>query len=391
MKARLFVCSTQFQIIAILCLMKNQSQDFTKKDNDVVLELAVPHGDAWAKVLRQSGFFRHVYVLTERVQSDFLSMPKRVLLSRVLRGKIRISWNQCLHTIFNKAEDYIKGEIERCNSGKLSFSPSEYDEYFVASFTTLGIVMKRLFQRFNTKTFIFDEGVGTYVGCVWEKHVEPEAIFLFDPDLIDTKFETRKIDSVLNLTGTHLLETIRRELEITSESFPDFIFFDQPSGMPCLYDSHTYEGWQQSDFITKKENLLKAIEACVGEKQFNVKLHPASCNQEVFDFYKHEKLSLLNTNSGVPFELLLTVATKKPKCLITIFSSAVITPLTLGIDRNMKVILLWELFKNDRALEFFNRNGAISDFFENVRRKYPNNVYIPKNKADLIEILSSDN
>lgn len=57
MKARLFVCSTQFQIIAILCLMKNQSQDFTKKDNDVVLELAVPHGDAWAKVLRQSGFF----------------------------------------------------------------------------------------------------------------------------------------------------------------------------------------------------------------------------------------------------------------------------------------------------------------------------------------------
>ena len=127
----------------------------------------------------------------------------------------------------------------------------------------------------------------------------------------------------------------------------------------------------------------------MGEGQFGIKLHPTSCNPEVLAFYKHEKLEILSDNNGILFELLLTVTTKKPKCLLTIFSSAVITPLTLGIDSDMKAIILWKLFKNDKAFEYYTRNNAISDFFEKVRRKYPNNVYIPESQEELIDILSS--
>lgn|GEM_PF-2256412 len=389
MKSRLFVCSTQFQVIAMLCLMHNKSQDFTTKANDVVLESIRPHHDEWATVLRKSGFFRHVYVINKGTNFTPLCIHKRLLLSRILRGKIHITWKQLYRAFSNKYDDYVQEEIKTNNKDHLPFRLIEYDEYFVASLNSFGIELELCFHALNAKTFVYDEGVGSYAGCVWENHVTPEAIYLFNADLISTKFETRAIESLSNLTRTPLLETIRDEFNIKPGSMPDFVFFDQWLGMPCGDDSNVSQGWQQSDFITKKANILKSIGASVGEGQFGIKLHPTSCNPEVLAFYKHEKLEILSDNNGIPFELLLTVTTKKPKCLLTIFSSAVITPLTLGIDSDMKAIILWKLFKNDEAFEYYTRNNAISDFFEKVRRKYPNNVYIPESQEELIDILSS--
>ena len=79
MKSRLFVCSTQFQVIAMLCLMHNKSQDFTTKANDVVLESIRPHHDEWATVLRKSGFFRHVYVINKGTNFTPLCIHKEAL------------------------------------------------------------------------------------------------------------------------------------------------------------------------------------------------------------------------------------------------------------------------------------------------------------------------
>lgn len=192
----------------MLCLMHNKSQDFTTKANDVVLESIRPHHDEWATVLRKSGFFRHVYVINKGTNFTPLCIHKRLLLSRILRGKIHITWKQLYRAFSNKYDDYVQEEIKTNNKDHLPFRLIEYDEYFVASLNSFGIGLELCFHALNAKTFVYDEGVGSYAGCVWENHVTPEAIYLFNADLISTKFETRAIESLSNLTRTPLLETI---------------------------------------------------------------------------------------------------------------------------------------------------------------------------------------
>lgn len=387
--SRIFVCSTQFQIISILCLMSDKSKDFTTKPNDIIIEHVVPHSEAWGNILSASGIFRNVYVLTKGAHFGPLSLPKRILFTRKLRGKIHITWRQWLRATFGDAEKFLKTEIKANNQQQLPFNPKIYDEYYIASLTALGIALANHFKPLNVKTYIFDEGVGSYVGCVWQKRVTPEVLYLFDTELIDKNVKIESIASLSNLQGTKLLETVQKELKITQESLPDFVFFDQWLAMPSIHDTISFEGWQASDYITKKVGLLKRIADCIGEHELGMKLHPASCIPEVFEFYNRQQLRVLSENYGVPFELSACVAKKRPKCLLTVFSSAVITPLTLGIDQNIKVILLWKLFKNDKALKQFTKDNSISIFFEKVRQKYPNNIYIPNSESELMSILKT--
>lgn len=387
--SRLFICSTQFQIISILCLMNDTSKNFTKKANDIIIENVMPHSDAWGAILKASGFFRNVYVLTKGFNVGPLNLPKRILFVRKLRGKIHITWNQWFQATFGQTQKFLETEIKDYDQQHLAFDPKVYDEYFVASLTPLGSALANCFKPLNVKTFVYDEGVGSYVCYVWEKSVTPEALYLFDTDLIDKDVKTEPITSLSNLQGTALLDIVQRELKITQEVLPDFVFFDQWLAMPSYHDLTSFEGWQESDFITKKAGLLKHIGACVGEEALGIKLHPASCIPEVFAFYNSQRLGLLSDNYGVPFELSVSVAKKRPKCLLTIFSSAVITPLTLEIDRDMKVVLLWKLFKDDKALKPYTRDNSISEFFEKVKDKYSHNVFIPETESELLSLLKT--
>lgn len=387
--SRIFVCSTQFQIISILCLMNDQQIDLSRKENDIIIEAVVPHAVQWAEAIRKTGYFKSVYVLNPTANFSPLAISKRILLSRKLRGKIHITWKQWWLATFTGQTEYLEREIQIHDQDHQPFCASSYDEYFVASLTSLGLSLYKEFQSSSVKTIFFDEGVGSYIGSLWAKHVAPDEIYLFAPELINVDHVTKPIPKLSKLKGTKLLDIVQRELKITQESLPDFVFFDQWLAMPSFHDTISFEGWQASDYITKKVGLLKRIAGCVGEYELGMKLHPASCIPEVFEFYNCQQLRVLSENYGVPFELSACVAKKRPKCLLTVFSSAVITPLTLGIDQNIKVILLWKLFKNDKALKQFTKDNSISIFFEKVRQKYPNNIYIPNSESELMSILKT--
>ena len=386
--ARLFICSTQFQIISTLCLLNDDKENFSKMDNDVIIESGLPHGEKWADILKQSGYVRHVYLLNKGVNFAPLSLSKRILFTRKLRGKVHVTWNNWFLITFNRHQRYLENEVSN-NKDHLNFDSSIYDEFFAGSMTGLGIALTKRFAPLKVKIFIYDEGVGSYVGNVWVKRVVPKAIYLFATDLIDTPYLTKQIVPLSKLKHSRLLEIVEKSLNITQESMPNFVFFDQWLGMPTVHDSLPYDGWKTSAYVDKKINLLKRISACVGEGQLGVRLHPTSCVSEVFDYYASQQLELLRENYGIPFELSVSVAKKRPKVLLTIFSSAVITPLTLGIDQDMKVILLWKLFIKDQAMKEFTKDNSITDFFEKIRSKYPNNVYIPETEKALLEILAA--
>lgn len=241
----------------------------------------------------------------------------------------------------------------------------------------------------STKFIMYDEGAASYMGImetsgklterivrymlfgkkslntVYNKYLYvPEFYYKFNDSNYGTVFKIDPIGIESNAMSACKRIFGFNENECIKEKF---IFLDTVHKRALKKDAqNNYERIMEHIFNMTKDNLI-------------VKSHPSDKSSRI-DGVKY------SGSSGCPFEIIAANSDIDGKILITLSSTASVTPKII-FDKEPTVILLYKLF-SDSLLEW---NSYYDAFFQKVKESYrdKNRFFIPKTKDELEKNIKS--
>lgn len=351
MKRNLFVVNTIYQLFVAIVIKEKINSGIP---SDILLT-------------SRSGFLKEVYE-TEKLLSNFDNQfyleyeeIKYLKRNRIFRfGYECFCYEKFIQKVFSdKFKDYS-------------------DIYFFNATEIIQMIYRKLSQKENTKFHLFEEGTVSYLrdtipigrNLLYKKILQYLSktdsiynldydVYLFHPDCYVGK-KTKEFHMIPHIEKDDYLlkdklnnSMMYKNIEINQK----YIFFEE-----C------YEFFEDVDLYKK---LVYAIAEMVGPENFVLKRHPRN-KENIFD----SRINILKCN--VPWELITMNGGAEGKVLLTISSTAAITPKMI-FDADCVSILLYELF--DKRTTFCKEEFAI-DLLQKVQLIY-RNVYIPRDMEEL--------
>lgn len=392
---RLIVCSTQFQLLSMLAYLCEYAQ--AEDQADVVLLPPFSKDERWIQFFSVQPTISYLYGMTRYRPEEIEMVPRRILLTRKLRGKTTVTWKRIWQQ-FRIGKDLLKArkywvkencELLKGSSKKAAYLVRHYDEILYGSMDGMTSFIETIQKTYSPQTprLILDEGVGTYIGTCWQKTLLPQALALFSSPLYEGNERVKPLPKLDSKKLSTVLANVPNYFTGVKAPLPKHIFFDQWLHMPWQGNPLIQEEWKNSAFIATKLNVLTKIDQIL-PSDLAIKTHPASL-PSVSSFYQEAELMVLPSSNDGPFELNLLYSEKAPKILITIYSSAVLSPfVNFEATADMQVIILWKMFRQWCNMPAADEEKMLA-FFERVQATYPDQIFMPASEAELIDILQT--
>lgn len=344
-----FICASPYQIFNAINLMLNNN--YIKEEVDIYILNNFEKNKVYEDKLRESDIFNKVYT----VDTDIVS------------NSIFGIWNLRYAILTRNLKLYIKNKIDK------------YDIIWLSSWDvfTYSLVYKQKKENKKLKVNLFEDGIATYLN---KNQVEP----------------TSKIQKIMKVNYKKLIDELfmyRPELGIYNKCYKKISAIDIPNeeNFKIIREIFNYKETHEKTYYKKiiyldqpieevdwkfgRKDIIEKILEYIDFNNISVKRHPRNQN---FNYLKY-KVDII-PNFEIPWEVVGKDI--KNKVLISFNSTAALTPKFI-YDNNNKIVLLYKYFlKNDDICEKWD------EFFYNIQKIYPKNLFIPKNEVELKVILA---
>lgn len=341
----LFICSTQYQIINIVNIIDGEYYN----DNNYlfILECFNRLSIKIEKIAENAGCFKNIVVLKAGMTNSSLKSYMTTLI-------------RCLN-------------IKSFGSG-LNLN---IDSIFITNTEAYSRIIACYFlQKKNTiKLFFYEDGVESYTDILSnnkKRKLDTFLRFVYKTDL------NSRCDGMYLYAPELLIENAKSVQLYKISPFnrnkknPKALFKQlgtiQDNNIKNIKYLWLDAGYDDEYHIQKSNEILKVLDRVIGDDLY-IKPHPRK-----FEFWKQSKYRILKTN--ISFEYLYMLNDMRNTVLISVFSTACITPKLL-FNETPPVIFLYKLFP-----EF----GYMDPFFQKFSKLYSNangQFFMPDSLSDL--------
>lgn len=338
----LFVCSSNYQLLNAIMVVKEYGID---------ADILVTRDSIWnecnLEVLTNAGIFQRAYkwtVLLEMLADEKIKKPIDKVKIQVKKIQLYSNKWKIWETLPNKEKKYQKIHIAYIDS------------------ITLWIYY--YFKRYGAELSLFEDGTYSY-GCLEVEKSFVRAVaerILYGGNGIDECTQMyvkhpekvkqgRKLVKLLNIKGKaddRMLEDILLPLFNSSKTA-----IDQFDRDVIIFDQNL----ELSDIKSAQKKIAKDTSDIFGKKNTIVKLHPSSRDVQYED-------GVQTFSEKIPFELVLSYQSMDNRLLISIFSTACMSP-KLDFDQEPYVIFTYKLFGDKFIL-----NASYLDQIDQLRSSY---------------------
>lgn len=188
-------------------------------------------------------------------------------------------------------------------------------------------------------------------------------LYLFNPQLLEWKMPDGEV------VAMNKIQPKSDEVEILNRIFDIQKADKYDAPMLFMEESFFADGFEVEDV-----EIVNEIAKHFGKERVMIKTHPRNPVNRFAELgYK------TNKNTEIPWELIVLNQDISKKILITISSSAVLTPFLL-FDIPVKSYSLLKMLKNKPG----NMQGELGKFMEKVYDLYPNHFFAPETQEELL-------
>lgn len=356
-----FFCTRPYQIISAILL----AESFGEKSDIYVLDY-FEGAKTYAERLKASHIFNQVIVV-DKLPIENLKIGRSIWAQHII-GLVR----------------YIS--IDRYVTSVL-YPNTRYKKIFTSCTLLLSRTVHLYYTKHNVKAELvyYDDGLGSYVRALIEpsrldrlvrrilfgkkaiREIErPHQFYLYSP-LLYEKINGEKANLILRSIHWKTDTSFRSQISEIFAINKDDLISEQVIIMDGPKDSESE--------IDASYDLYSILQGQYGQKNVIIKKHPTGDPEKPsFKYYK---------KTGVPFEALCAISEMSDKILVTVSSTAVITPKILT-NQEPTIILLYKLLPSPHWDEAFKKK--LDDFFGLFSRLYtrPDKIFIPGTVGDLI-------
>lgn len=342
----LFFCKTSYQIIVAAQLKCTRFKNYTA---DIIITDHLSNAKKVVKNIKNSRLFENAYYFSSRqvIKQNNISYHKFILDECLMfKNYLTLDKPYDLFLFANYGPDieYVYRSAETLNH---SVKPYMFEDGF-SSYTDY-------FGGFFKEYYFYSRFLGENK-YLHKAYLNIKALYLFNPELITWKpyFPVKSIEKITQDSNELIkeLNTIFDFDKCEDKYSEDIIFFE--------------ESFFADNIETDDIEIIKKLAEKFGKENVFIKIHPRN------KVNRFKKLGYkTNTNTEIPWQLILLNIDIKDKLLISISSDAVLNPYTImGVKTNSVLLIngttkLNPLFKD------------IVRFKKNMCEKYPNLFYMP--------------
>lgn len=360
----LFVCSSNYQLLNAIMIIK---------ENRINAHLLIIRESIWSgcdlNVLTRDGFFKEIYKWTALL--EHLTDEKIKNLS----DKIKIQGKKFFIYLNKRA-------IWRSLPNK----DNRYEKVHIAYIDSLTLWIYTYFKRTGAKLSLFEDGTYSY-GCLDVEKSNIRRIteyFLYKGRGIDecvqmyikhpeqVKLGVHKDVSLLKIKDQFDNQTIAEVLFPLYRASPSSIsVFERPV---IIFDQNL----ELKEVKEIQKDIAQKTVDVFGNENVLVKLHPSSRD---IDYGEH----IYTFNNKIPFELVMAYEGMNRKVLVSIFSTACMSP-KLDFDQEPYIIFTYKLY-GDR----FIIGDTYLDQIEQLQDRYADEtrIAVPNDINDFVRILNT--
>ena len=396
----LFVCTTEFQLLTALNMTFH-----TYKDDTVDIIADNYHGEekALAERIRETGLFRHVCYFDTHIEQRTLHAFLRSIsdgtnavgVSEALKNSARFIWSR-IKSLINGDKGYLSALV----NGFSNLDITEYDVFCAYGGKPATRRMRSYVQNINPECKIIqlDEGVGSYYEPNVGQNGNVDGSILYNPDSSQLQIKTKQMPK-MEKTDKAFIDMVNKVFEFDSSKCIDFcnsiIFFDQGVYNPMpkylrnpsllkriiFHNSYRRHKIEAADYEQWKK-ITSEILAALNGKEIWIKPHPRS-SPKAMDIYAEIPNIKVMPQYGMPWELIALNCNVEDSIMMTNVSSSVcLYPSVVQPLNNIRNVLIYKLYGTDLPENF-------SIYVENLCKKYPDAVFVPKDKTELVELVES--
>lgn len=350
----LFVCSSNYQLLNAIMIIKKYN---------IEADLIIIRESIWSEcnldILNQAKIFKEIYRWTdllENLTDERIKKPSDKIKVQIKKMIIYLGKKKIWNSLPNKDKQYTKVHIAYIDSISLwiyayfkrtgaNLSLYEDGTYSYGCLDIKKTFLRRLSERLLYGMSGIDEYIQMYI-----KHPEKVNIGSHSVELlkIENKFNSDIVTKVL-------LPLYKSTVGDLASFEKKVIFFDQ--NLELNEVKHT------------QKHIASEIAKVFGKDNILVKLHPSSRDVEYGEGIKTFK-------GRLPFELVMAYENMNNKVLISIFSTACISP-KLDFDQEPYVIFTYKLYGDkisicSKYLEQIDQ--LIRCYHSKFKVKIPNNI-----------------
>ena len=357
----IIVCNTVYQIMVAVQL---RYYFFQADKVDIVVSNHMSNSLTIAENIRKTHYFDNVI---------YIKNKKYILKENCRFYTLRLFFNKIKESLKNYT--IIKRQI---NTG------CHYNHLCVSNISIFTILLYfKLAKKHNIRLSIFEDGFATYCNSFKNsdkasfihKILNPkgmlgaaEQLFLFNPHLLEWNFEAKTI-AIPKFSNDNIIVK-----QILNKIFQFDTIKDNYSKIKYLFleESFFADGFKVNDVdivqkISKKTNINDVF----------VKLHPRN------DTNRFKPLGIkTNVNFEIPWELIILNQDISKVTLITISSSAALTPFLI-FNIPVKSISLLKILEKKPG----NMNGELGVFMQKIYDTYPNIFLSPTTEKEFLDLL----
>ncbi len=401
----LFICLTDYQMLNALNIKMHLLKD--KQADILFFDNKKGHKDL-CKRLEETAVFDNVYLHQYESVCGLHKYFRNRTENIVTVGFTEALLNS-LKEIKYKVGTKLLGKKFKVNS-KLYFNKhinfNVYDQIFGIVTKDLVRDVMQLVLRENPKVEInfIEDGTSTYWRNSIDTNMEIKHIWLYQPELANYYNESmgRKLKKIpeIDWYDEKFRNIINRIFNFRNENIDysnKVVFFDQNwdsmpkylqnlSGLKKFFLKSLYKKHKKESILyDKKMELFRILsDNCVGNKEIIVKLHPRSADNFSVDYLKSP--CKMAEYVKVPWEIFEDNYVFNNNMWVTVSSTALCSLLMAFKNKNDDVKLIF-LYKMVYSGDDYQEDN---EFFENLQRKYPDNVYIPKTIKEYIYYLKNE-
>ena len=407
----LYICLTDFQILNAINL---QSKLFYIKEADLFFVTNKEGNELLAKRLQSSGLFNKVFLFNNSKIRGLHHYIKSITEGKKNNGIVSAVTESVKEFVY-KLNVQIKGNGYGINKKIVTgniMDFSAYDEVFCLDKRDLVVdCVQQILEATNKKAKInlLDEGTSTYWRSILTKRFPINDIYLHEPVLANY-YSSEWQDKIKKIPSIDLQDRKFRELVDYIFAFDDegqyeknkdglclvenkIIFFDQNwDPMPEYFDKinkfikillrNPYKKHKkESAFYDGKMEMFRVVANHRDGNTLMVKLHPRSPVSFIKDYQRSE--CEIAPSVKIPWEVFMDNCIFRNNIWVTVSSTALCTyklAFKNMVDEIPMIFLYKIVYNGNKNFEEDN------EFFENLQKKYPETVFIPKNVAEFKEI-----
>ncbi len=385
----LFICVTQFQVLAALSFMKAPENE--GKVVDLVLVPPIAQETRWLTWLKAVGCFARIY----RLASAYTKLIEK---RDVLHPK---KFQDCYYGY----QDYLLGlgKKKRVLTRVLSRTQyqsteavrlSDYHQIIFGSPNPLTQELISIVRRVNPMVELYglDEGLGSYLPRAFEMYPELKGVYLFESELARVKFPVFPLGKLDRPEMHSVWDAMNQAFgDVLPEIHPGMLFFDQWLDMPWTQDLNPQD-WKSRPYICYKDHLIDELRSVFSQhaKGLMYVPHPLQ-TKEATDHYRAQGFEVLNPECPFPFEFnwfnpknKAALESQDPFWCLTVYSSAVVMPfITMSQPKDLRAVFLMECFKEAKVIDHYGIDDSVYDLLERIVARYPESIFMPKTEAEL--------